>query len=340
MDGKYYFVGYCTGRSLYDVTEDQAKKLTHLNVAFATVADGRLTIDAQRPYLAELERIRKYNPSLNILISTGGGDQHGHGPATADDEKLKTFVDSTMQIVYEFDFDGIDCDWEFPGDDGILEEKYQHTRLFAEYRKALDKYEKKRGKKCWLTTAAACGQWYIDRTEIDISHKYLDFINLMTYDLRGWDQPAGHHTCLFDPKDAPVVFSADRSIKMLVNIGIPKEKLVLGAAFYSRMWKNVSGGNNGMNGISPTGGGFGPTYTEISLIHEKSGRFKKYYDEDAKASWLFDGKDFISYDDPASVKEKCEYVKREGLGGMMYWEHGCDKTGVLFETAYQNLKKE
>ncbi|MBQ1862155.1 MAG: chitinase [Clostridia bacterium] len=340
MDGKYYFAGYSTGRSLYEITKEQAEKLTHLNVAFATVSDGKLTIDAQRPYLSELERIRKYNPSLNILISTGGGDQHGHGPATSSDEKLKTFVDSTMQIVYEFDFDGIDCDWEFPGDDGILEEKYQHTRLFAEYRKALDEYEKKRGRKCWLTTAAACGQWYIDRTEIDISHKYLDFINLMTYDLRGWDQPAGHHTCLYDPKNAPVVFSADRSVKMLENIGIPKEKLVLGAAFYSRMWKNVSGGENGLNGISPTGGGFGPTYTEISLIHEKSGRFKKYYDEYAKASWLFDGKDFISYDDPSSVKEKCEYVKREGLGGMMYWEHGCDKTGVLFETIHKNLKNK
>jgi hypothetical protein len=95
----------------------------------------------------------------------------------------------------------------------------------------------------------------------------------MTYDLRGWDQPTGHHTCLYDPVDAPVIFSADRSVKMLEGIGIPKDKMVLGAAFYSRMWKNVPNINNGMNQPSPTGGGFGPGYTEISLIHEKSGRF-------------------------------------------------------------------
>ncbi|MBQ6052550.1 MAG: chitinase [Clostridia bacterium] len=338
INGRFYFSGYATGRSLYDITEDQAKKLTHLNVAFGIVIDGKINIDRQRPYLSELERIRKYNPSLNILLSTGGGDQHGHGPATDSDAHMKTFVDSTMDIVKEFGFDGIDCDWEFPGDDGILEEKYQHTRLFAEYRKALDQYAAARGRKCWLTTAAACGQWYIDRTEIDISHKYLDFINLMTYDLRGWDQPAGHHTCLYDPKDAPVVFSADRSVKMLEKIGVPKEKLLLGAAFYSRIWKNVTGSETGVNGISPTGGGFGPSYTDICLIHEKSGRFKKYYDDTAKAPWLFDGKDFISYDDPSSVKAKCEYVAKEGLGGMMYWEHGSDKTGALFETIFKTLK--
>ena len=61
MDGKYYFAGYSTGRSLYEITKEQAEKLTHLNVAFATVSDGKLTIDAQRPYLSELERIRKHN---------------------------------------------------------------------------------------------------------------------------------------------------------------------------------------------------------------------------------------------------------------------------------------
>lgn len=338
INGKYVYVGYSTGRSLYEITPEQAKKLTHLNVAFGIVKDGKINIDRQRPFLSELKRIRKDNPELQILLSTGGGDQHGHGPATANKENMKIFVDSTMDIVREFDFDGIDCDWEFPGDEGILEEKYQHTRLFKAYREALDEYEKERGKKCWLTTAAACGQWYIDRTEIHISHEYLDFLNLMTYDLRGWNQPSGHHTCLYDPKDAPVTFSADRSIKMLEEIGVPKEKIVIGAAFYSRMWKNVPNVNNGMHQPSPTGGGFGPGYTEISLIHEKSGRFTKYWDDDAKAPWLFDGKDFISYDDPQSVKEKCEYVKREGLKGVMYWEHGSDKTGVLFDTIYENLK--
>lgn len=334
----HYFVGYSTGNSLCEITREQANALTHLNVAFGIVVDGKINIDRIRPKLKELDRIRKYNPNLNILLSTGGGDQHGHGPATGNEAYLKRFVDSTMEIVREYGFDGIDCDWEFPGDDGIIEEKYQHTKLFEAYRNELDNYAAERGKKCWLTTAAGCGQWYIDRTEIHISHKYLDFINLMTYDLRGWDQPTGHHTCLYDPVDPPVVFSADRSVKMLENVGVPKEKMVLGAAFYSRMWTGVPDINRGLNQPSESGGGFGPSYTAISLIFEKNGDYTKYWDDDAKAPWLFNGNTFISYDDPESVRLKCEYVNRNGLAGMMYWEHGSDKTGVLFRTISDNLE--
>lgn len=333
----YIFSGYVTGKNLDLVTEAQAKKLTHLNVAFGIVVDGKINVEHIRPFLSALPRIRAWNPRLNILLSTGGGDQHGHGPATADTEHLKVFVDSTMDAVREFGFDGIDCDWEFPGDTGIIEEKYQHTKLLAAYREALDAYAAGRGRKCWLTTAAACGKWYIDRTEIGFSHRYLDFLNLMTYDLRGWDQPSGHHTCLYDPDGAPVLFSADRSINMLAEAGVPVDKLVMGAAFYSHMWKNVGPENNGMHRYSPTGGGFGPDYTAISLVHEKSGRYTKYWDESARAPYLFDGENFISYDDPRSVREKCAYVKRRGMAGMMYWEHGCDLTGELFNTIYDSL---
>jgi len=159
----------------------------------------------------------------------------------------------------------------------------------------------------------------------------------MSYDLRGWNQPAGHHTCLYEPEGAPVKFSADSSVKLFLKLGIPASKLVLGAAFYSRIWKNVPDVNNGMHQVSPTGGGFGPRYTEIKLIHERSGRYTKYWDDTAKAPWLFDGENFISYDDPRSVREKCAYVKRNGLGGMMYWEHGADMTGELFDTIYDSL---
>ena len=334
---KYIFSGYVTGKSINLVTEAQAKKLTHMNVAFGIVVDDKISVEHIRQYLPGLEQIKSYNPNLNILLSTGGGNQHGHGPATKDEAHMKVFVESTMKIVREFDLDGIDCDWEFPGDTGIMEEKYQHTALFKAYREALDAYALERGKKCWLTTAAGCGKWYIDRTEIGFSHKYLDYINLMTYDLRGWNQPSGHHTCLYEPENAPVTFSADTSVKMLQEIGVPKEKLVLGAAFYSRIWKDVPDINLGMHQNAPEGGGFGPNYTEIKLVHEKSGRFTKFWDDTAKAPWLFDGKDFISYDDPRSVREKCAYVKNNGLAGMMYWEHGCDMTGELFDTIYDAL---
>jgi hypothetical protein len=115
--------------------------------------------------------------SCNTGGPTGGGGDRGHGEATSTPEGLDKLTSSTVRLVEKYDLDGIDCDWEFPGDTGIIEEKYQHTALFADYRRKLDALSEKNHKRYWLTTAAGAGEWYLARTEIHESHKYLDFIN-------------------------------------------------------------------------------------------------------------------------------------------------------------------
>lgn len=332
------FAGYVVGSGLPHITESQAKRLTHLNVAFGIVKDKKINVEEIEKYFRFLPKLRAYNPKLNILLSTGGGNQIGHGEATADEESLAAFVESTMEVVEKYGFDGIDCDWEFPGYYGNKEEKYQYTRLLTAYRRALDCYGEKRGRKCFLTIAAAAGQWFLDDVEMEKVHPLLDFLNLMTYDLRGWAQPTGHHTNLYEPKDAPVKFSTHEGVSLLLQAGVPAEKIVIGAAFYSRRWDGVkSQENHGLHQEAETIGDFGPHYTEIALIYEKSPRFVKYFDETAKAPFLFDGDSFISYDDPRSLSYKAQYVRENGLGGMMYWEHTCDATGTLFDAIYNGL---
>ena len=332
----YRFVGYVVANGLPHITRSQAKRLTHLNIAFGVVEDDLISIERIRKFFRFIPKLREYNPDLNILLSTGGGNAFGHGPATKPD-KIAAFVESTMQVIREFDLDGIDCDWEFPGNTGDADEKYQHTDLMRRYREELDAYAKERGRKCWLTIAAAAGQWFLDTTEMEKVHPYLDFINLMTYDMRGWAQPAGHHTNLYEPEGAPVKFSADEGVRLLLGIGIPAQKIVIGCAFYSRRWDGVVNENHGMHQNAETIGDFGPDYTSIALIYEKSEQFTKYWDDVAKAPWLFDGYSFISYDDPMSIAHKCRYVKEKGLGGVMYWQHTADATGTLFDAIYDNL---
>lgn len=332
----YHFVGYTVASGLPHITCSQARRLTHLNIAFGVVENDLISIEAIRKYFRFIPKLRKYNPDLNILLSTGGGDAFGHGPATKPD-KIEAFVESTMNVIREFDLDGIDCDWEFPGNTEDASEKYQHTELLRRYREELDAYAQERGRKCWLTIAAGTGQWFVDTTEMDKIHPYLDFINLMTYDMRGWAQPAGHHTNLYEPEHAPVPYSADEGVRLLLRLGIPAEKIVIGCAFYSRRWDGVTDRNHGLNQEAETIGDFGPDYTSIALIYEKSPEFTKYWDDVAKAPWLFDGYSFISYDDPMSIAWKCAYVREKGLGGVMYWQHTADATGTLFNAIYDNL---
>lgn len=336
---KKYFAGYVTLRTIQSVTNTQAKKLTHLNLAFAPMVDGETAMTLEERQLLEIARLRKANPNLAILVSTGGGGDRGHGEATKTAEGLDKLTASTLRLVEQYDLDGIDCDWEFPGDTGIIEEKYQHTALFADYRRKLDLLSTKTGKKYWLTTAAGAGEWYLNRTEIGKSHQYLDFINLMTYDSNTDSTVAGHHTHLYESKapGCPRIQSADHNIQIMVEAGVPIEKILIGVAFFSHRWDQVPDVNHGLYQNTPFKNMYGPSYTEISLKYEDRMDYTKYWDEDACAPFLYNGTTFISYDDPRSVQLKCQYALDHNMGGAFYWVHHDDAGSVLFDTIYDCL---
>ena len=56
---------------------------------------------------------------------------------------------------------------------------------------------------------------------------------------------------------------------------------------------------------------------------------KETVDREVGASWSYDaGKRLmVSYDTVEMAKMKSEYIKREGLGGAMWWESSADKPG-------------
>jgi chitinase len=48
----------------------------------------------------------------------------------------------------------------------------------------------------------------------------------------------------------------------------------------------------------------------------------------AGAAWLFDGTTFWTFDDPPVMAAKADYVKRNRLGGIMFWELSGDTPDV------------
>ena len=160
----------------------------------------------------------------------------------------------------------------------------------------------------------------------------------MTYDFSG-KESVGHHTNLYPSADFEKENSADKAVKTYIKAGVPAEKLVIGLAFYGRSWI-LSGNEKPVmqhKVVSTTrGGGF--TYLKDSLIDQKG--FKAYRDRKAKAPYLFNDstKQFISYDDERSVKNKCRYVKKNKLGGVMFWEYSSDMKKYLLTAIDKNLK--
>jgi chitinase len=123
--------------------------------------------------------------------------------------------------------------------------------------------------------------------------------------------------------------------------GVPANKLVVGVAFYGHTLaaadsqKMVLGAKTAA--IRIRGGGGGYTFIKDSLINKKG--YKYYRDKDAYAPYLYnaDLRQFITFDDEWSVKNKCKYVKQNGLAGVMFWEYSSDKKEYLLKEIDKDL---
>ena len=68
--------------------------------------------------------------------------------------------------------------------------------------------------------------------------------------------------------------------------------------------------------------------------------FTRYWDDEAKAPWLFNGERFISYDDEDSLSYKITWLKEQKLCGIMFWVYEDDGTHTLVSHMRRELDKE
>jgi len=337
-----YLIGYVGDRALPGMTAGEVRKLTHMNIAFGHVRDDAIAID-HLAHLDELGRLKREHPGLKVLLSVGGWSAGGFSEAASTEAGRRRMAESAIDILGRHPFDGIDLDWEYPcyAEAGIAatpEDKRNFTLLLREMREALDRKAESDGRPYMLTIAAGADQYYIDGTEMDQVQRYLDYVQLMTYDMRGGFQTlTGHHTNLYTPTGDLFRISVDASVRLFEKAGVPREKLAIGAAFYSRMWKDVPNVNRGLHQMTAGSGGYGPDFSELAADYIGKNGFVRYWDDEAKAPYLFDGNTFITYDDEESLRHKCEYVLREGLVGVMFWEYKCDATGRLLDEIHRSL---
>ena len=229
--------------------------------------------------------------------------------------------------------DGIDIDWEYPGTSlaGIgshVNDKENYTLLLKALRESLNHME---GEKS-LSVAVGGDVYFALQTDMKAASKYLDYVQLMTYDLQGgFQKVTGHHAALYHSEGNLLDVCVDKAVKAFHEAGVPMEKLILGVPFYSRQWNGVKGEGcrHGLGMEADSVGGYGGDYAELKADWIGKNGFVRYWDEVAKVPYLFDGKTFVSYEDEESLGGKIEYLKEMGMGGIMFWEYKCDPSGEL-----------
>jgi len=294
--------------------------VTHINYAFGHVNDSfdgiRLNSDER---LMDISNLKKQKPDLKVVLSIGGWGSGRFSEMAADPNYRKSFVADCKRVVEQFNLDGIDLDWEYPSQNAggrisaSPDDIDNFTILIREIRDIL-------GKNKLLTFATVMTAQYIDFKAVE---PYVDFVNIMTYDMG--NPPKYHHNALYPSERTR--FSCEESVDAHIAAGIPAHKLVLGIPFYG---KGASGDQTRY-----------PRFWDVRNQTE----FTEQWDDVAKVPYLTkrnletNENEFVyTYENPRSIVLKCEYLKKRGLLGAMYWEYSQDDyLGTMQKTVYEGV---
>ena len=318
-----------------EIDDYPIEKLTHIIYSFAHLKGNKLALDNYDAELTvkHLVSLKKKNPKLKVQIALGGWGGCASCSGVFEKEKGRVqFAESVKKLLEKHHLDGIDLDWEYPAIEGksqhrhITEDKENFTKLIQTLRSAIgNDYE--------ISFAAGGFQEFFDHSiEWDKVMPLVDRVNLMSYDLvNGNSTKTGHHTPLYSTAEQEV--STDFGVNYLLNLGVSSHKIVIGAAFYARVWEAVTNTNNGLY----QDGKFLTSYS-YKDYPERLSNFNFYVDPISKSPYAYSPSEglFATFDDGTSVTLKTEYAIDKKLGGIMFWElRGDVKTNSLLDAIYK-----
>jgi chitinase len=300
----------------------EVEKLTHLIFSFCHLKGDTFAVSNAKDSatILRMVELKKRNPNLKIILSLGGwGGCKTCSPVFSTRYGRRIFSKSVKQLTQYFGTDGIDLDWEYPviagypGHEYSISDKTNFTALIGQLRKKL-------GKKKEISFAAGGFSSYIDSSvEWKKVMPKTDRVNLMSYDLvSGFSTISGHHTSLYStPKQ---VESVDNGVKKLIAAGVPANKIVVGAAFYARIFEVSDTTNNGL--YLPAQFHHGIPFSRFNDSISITNGFTRYWDSLAKAPYAFNTSRRLlaTFDDSTSVSLKTEYALKNNLNGIMFWQ--------------------
>ncbi len=255
-----------------------------------------------------MNQYKKEHPDVKFLVAVGGWAETGgyfnengervanggfytmttNADGSVNEQGIEIFTDSVVEFIRQYGLDGIDIDYEYPttmaNSGNPLDWSFSNPRLrglnksfdvfMKTLREKLDRASVEDDKYYLLTIAAPSSGYLLRGMETFNPLKYLDFVNIMTYDLHGaWNEFVGPNAALYDDgQDAELKKWGVYTTPQFGGIGylntdwayhyfrgaMEAGRINVGVPYYTRGWQNVSGGTNGLWGTAkgtncPTG---------------------------------------------------------------------------------------
>ncbi|KAL2759723.1 glycoside hydrolase family 18 protein [Sodiomyces alcalophilus JCM 7366] len=317
--------------------------LTHLFVAYAYInSDFQITnMDGVDPSLyKDVGNVKSRNPNLKLVIALGGWSFSDPGPwqdifpdLASTKANRAQFIENLIGFMSQYGYDGVDFDWEYPGakDRGGRDgDGENYTLLLKDLREAITAS----GRDYIVTFTAPSSYWYLHHFDLKGMETYVDWINLMSYDLHGvWDSdnPIGNqirsHTNLTE---------IDYTLDLFWRVGIDPSNVALGLGLYGRSFELASAscwksdcplkGPGAPGRCSNTPGIL--AYSEIMELLDITGA-RSYLDEAAAVRYVvFSGNNWVSLDDVTTFQKKIDYANNMGLGGLLIWAIDLDTSSL------------
>ena len=367
--GNKKVVGYFTEWGVYGrnyhiknlVTSGSADKLTHIVYSFGNVQNGECKIGdsyaaydkyydagtsvdgtsdtwdagALRGNFNQIRKLKAMYPNIKVVWSFGGWTwSGGFGQAAAN---AQAFADSCYNLVNDARwsdvFDGIDIDWEYPNACGLSCDSSgpaAYTTLIAALRARFGNQ--------LVTSAIGAGSAKLNAADYGPAAQYLDFYMLMTYDFFGAfdaDGPTAPHSPLTGYAGIPIAdFHSDNGVQLLKSFGVPSEKILLGIGFYGRGWTGVSQSAPGGAASGAAQGTYEAGIEDYKVLKNSCPATGVV----AGTAYAYCGNNWWSYDTPATIQGKMNYVNQQGLGGAFFWEFSGDTAnGELIQAISDGL---
>lgn len=314
---KMLVIAYYSGNAT-EIDRYETDKLTHIIYSFVLLRGNQIHVSpAAGTILRKLVSLKSKHPQLRIQIAFGGWGGCKTCPAVFSTEKGRNdFARSVKDILTKYRLDGIDIDWEYPAVQGPIghpfssKDKENFTLLMQALRNHL-------GNEKEISFAGGGFSAFLEKSiEWKKVIPFVNRIHLMSYDLVNRNSiTTGHHTPLY-----PNSFqkeSVDNAIRFFDSLDIPRNKIVIGAAFYARVY---SAQNSGLN--QPCKFQRFYPFKNYEAIFSGNNGYETNWDEEAKAPWSYSAnkKLYATYDNKRSVQLKTQYVLDKKLAGIMFWE--------------------